>query len=100
MREYKKGTSERNLVMSSSTFIGSGYYGGHIGGSMNATWDMLRQTIVQTLEFNMYGIPLTGFPVCGFKGKRRYVTYFDVFGINQILDFRNNIISFLIIKGK
>jgi len=53
-----------------STFIGSGYFGGHMGGSMNASWDMLRQTVTQTLEFNMYGIPLTGFPVCGFTGKK------------------------------
>ena len=54
--------------MSLSTFIGGGVYGGHIGTNMNATWDMLLQTHIQTLEFNMYGIPLVGFPVCGFKG--------------------------------
>jgi alpha-glucosidase (family GH31 glycosyl hydrolase) len=55
--------------MSLSTFTGIGTFAGHMGISMNASWDMLRETIIQTLEFNMYGIPLTGFPVCGFIGK-------------------------------
>ncbi|CAG2107555.1 unnamed protein product [Medioppia subpectinata] len=60
---------KRPLIMSLSTFMGSGRYGGHIGTNMNATWPMMAQTIFQTLEFNLYGIPLTGFPVCGFKGE-------------------------------
>lgn len=66
--ERPEHKTKRNLVMSLSTFTGSGHFGGHMGGFMNASWDMLRQTIIQTLEFNMYGIPLTGFPVCGFTG--------------------------------
>ncbi|XP_054169313.1 sucrase-isomaltase, intestinal-like [Oppia nitens] len=59
---------QRKLVMSLSTFIGSGRLGAHIGTNMKASWDMLVQSNIQTLEFSLYGIPLTGFPVCGFKG--------------------------------
>ncbi|CAG2174666.1 unnamed protein product [Oppiella nova] len=44
-----------------------GQFGGHIGTNMVSSWPMLVQTIYQTLEFNLYGIPLAGFPVCGFK---------------------------------
>ncbi|CAG2169700.1 unnamed protein product, partial [Oppiella nova] len=60
-------TKRRSLTMSLSTFTGSGQFGGHIGTNMVSSWPMLVQTIYQTLEFNLYGIPLAGFPVCGFK---------------------------------
>ena len=57
--------------MSLSTFIGSGTFGGHLITNMNATWDALLQSHIQTLEFNMYGMPLVGSPVCGFKGNKK-----------------------------
>lgn len=61
--------SKRPLIMSLSTFIGSGRYGGHIATPINGTWDMLRFTLKQTLDFSLFGVPLTGIPVGGFRGE-------------------------------
>lgn len=51
-----------------STFAGSGVYGGHWLGDNSATWRDLRNSIVGTQEFNIFGIPFVGADVCGFNG--------------------------------
>ena len=68
INNYLQGIQKRKFITSLSTFIGSGKYAGHWGGHIPATWEMLKQTLIQTLQFSLYGIPLVGFPVCGFKG--------------------------------
>ena len=67
INNYLQGVQKRKFIISLSTFIGSGKYAGHWGGHIPATWEMLKQTLIQTLQFSLYGIPLVGFPVCGFK---------------------------------
>lgn len=67
INDYLQEIQKRKFIISLSTFIGSGKYAGHWGGHIPATWEMLKQTLIQTLQFNLYGIPLVGFPVCGFK---------------------------------
>lgn len=59
---------KRPFIISESTFLGSGKFGGHWGGSNFATWEDLQQSIVDMLEYNMYGIPLIGAPYCGYRG--------------------------------
>lgn len=59
---------KRPFIVSLSTFTGTGRYAGHWGGKINATWDALKMAVVQMLEFNLYGIPLTGMPACGYTG--------------------------------
>src|SRR5699024_2568401 len=59
----------RPLVMSLATFIGSGRYGGHVGAPINSNWTSLRLSLKQTLDFSLFGIPLSGFPVGGFRGE-------------------------------
>ena len=59
---------KRPFILSRSTFAGSGKYMQHWIGGDQGSWMDLRYTIAQVMNFNMFGIPLTGSNVCGFKG--------------------------------
>jgi alpha-glucosidase (family GH31 glycosyl hydrolase) len=61
-------TNERSLVISRSTFSGSGTHNGHWLGDNESTWPDLYYSIPGVLTFNMFGIPLVGADVCGFGG--------------------------------
>jgi alpha-glucosidase (family GH31 glycosyl hydrolase) len=55
----------RSLLLSRSTFAGSGQFGGHWLGTNAATWDMMRLNIAGVIHMNMFGIPFTGPNICG-----------------------------------
>lgn len=50
-------TGKRGMVITRSTFAGSGKFAGHWLGDNTATWQHLRDSIIGMLEFNMFGIP-------------------------------------------
>lgn len=60
--------TSRSFLASLSTFSGSGFYGGHWGGEYGFSWSDMNNSIVQMLEFGLYGIPLTGASICGYQG--------------------------------
>ncbi|OWF38082.1 sucrase-isomaltase, intestinal-like [Mizuhopecten yessoensis] len=62
-------SGKRGLVISRSTFPGSGQYAGHWLGDNSADWDHLRLSIIGILEFNLFGIPYIGADICGFFGE-------------------------------
>jgi len=64
----EKIRGERALVISRSTYSGSGHHGGHWTGDNESTWRALLTSVADVLNFNMYGIPMVGADICGFAG--------------------------------
>ena len=57
---------KRPFMMSRSTFAGSGKYAHHWLGEKTRTWEDMKLTIAGIMNFNMFGIPMTGADVCGY----------------------------------
>ena len=58
----------RSLVISRSTFPGSGAWGGHWLGDNEASWADLRASIPGMLTLGLSGVALVGADLCGFAG--------------------------------
>lgn len=59
-------TGKRQVVLSRSTYPGSGRYAVHWLGDNVAQWDHLRYSVVGMVEFNFFALPMVGADVCGF----------------------------------
>lgn len=64
----KKLGHEQVFVLSRSTAVGSGKYVAHWTGDNNSKWSMLKVSISQMFDFNMYSVPFVGADICGFGG--------------------------------
>ena len=60
---------KRGLVLTRSTFAGTGAFASHWLGDNVANWDHLHHSIIAMLELSMFGIAHTGPDICGFLGK-------------------------------
>lgn len=58
----------RPMVLSCSTFPGSGRFTSHSLGENFSTWYQLRASIPGILKFNLFGIPFVGADICGYNG--------------------------------
>ena len=69
MQAIQNITNQRSFILSRSTFVTSGQMVQHWLGDNSGTWDDMRTSIIGLLEFNMFGIPMTGADICGFMGE-------------------------------
>lgn len=60
--------NKRPFVISRSTSVGQGHFGGHWSGDVLSTWDYLRWSIPSLIEHSMYGFSMMGSDICGFTG--------------------------------
>lgn len=70
----------RSLLISRSTFPGSGHFAGHSLQDFDATWEHLPLAIASALRMNMFGIPLVGPNLGGLRGDltaELYVRWFQ-----------------------
>lgn len=61
--------NRRSIVISRSTFAGSGFHGGHWLGDNFSRWSDLKLSISGVLNFQLFGIPLVGADICGFNSE-------------------------------
>ena len=62
-------TGERCLIVSRSTFPGAQKHIGHWHGDNSSIWRHIKQGLIATIEFSLFGFSYTGPDICGFFGE-------------------------------
>lgn len=66
--EFFAKAHQRGLIISRSTFPGSGHFAGHALGNNKSLWPYLRYSITEIFNFQIFGVPFVGADVCGYYG--------------------------------
>lgn len=61
-------TGKRPFLISRATTTGHGVFGGHWSGDIDSSWEDMRYSVTSLLNFNIFGIPMMGSDICGFRG--------------------------------
>ena len=57
----------RPFLLSRASTTGQGRYSSHWTGDVDSSWQHMTNSIRTMLDFNLFGIPLIGADICGFK---------------------------------
>ncbi|GFV46113.1 lysosomal alpha-glucosidase [Trichonephila clavipes] len=63
----KEIRQKRPFIISRASFAGQGVHSGHWSGDITSDWEDMQYTIPSMLLFNMYGMPMIGSDICGFR---------------------------------
>ncbi|XP_066934983.1 lysosomal alpha-glucosidase-like [Clytia hemisphaerica] len=68
MDAMKKVLGKRSVVITRSSYPGTGHHAGHWLGDNHSQFEDLYRSISGILNFNMFGVPFVGADICGFLG--------------------------------
>lgn len=58
----------RTYLITTSSFAGTGQFSSHSLGENNSTFKSLKKSVTGIMLSNMFGMPLSGAPICGYNG--------------------------------
>jgi alpha-glucosidase (family GH31 glycosyl hydrolase) len=64
---YLKTLSPQPFILTRSNMFGVGKFSAHWTGDNNSSWTFMQISIPSIMNFNIFGMPMTGSDICGFK---------------------------------
>jgi len=60
--------NNRTYLITRSSYAGTGQFASHSLGENDSTFESMKKSITGIMLANMFGMPLSGAPICGYNG--------------------------------